>query len=489
MNAVSGQSSPWRMRLWGMLAIFALLVMETAAYSLWYQALFLNNALPWGDIFAVLGGFLLGSYLLARVVAAARWRLIIRQAVFFAWILAAMYGSLKLLLFPSTGISLIDLVELPVLFIFRVDVGAAAFFHLVCIILLAWRGVSLARSPLTLNLVQFSFQLGLVTILLYGMFYSFLYPIQATIGLYTYLFFGLIAMSMTRINSLSENRGGRIPRFGLNWLASILFAGLVVVGLAILIGLLAQEWVLDALATVFLIFFAILTALTLLLLSPLLLVLAQIAPRLADLIAQLLNRLKEIGLNQQLEKLLQVMNAGLIKIIPFVLAGRGLILAGGLVLLVLCVLLALQLRKLRIQLIQEEESEPVETVNAGSLLRKLLRRLLWDARNLRARSPAQVLAAARIRQIYQQLMLLSQKLGAPRPASLTPLEFLPRLEDLFPAEADGLRLITGAYMSVRYGEYPETRQEVDRVQAAWNQVRSRGRALMALNRKTKGQSS
>jgi hypothetical protein len=90
---------------------------------------------------------------------------------------------------------------------------------------------------------------------------------------------------------------------------------------------------------------------------------------------------------------------------------------------------------------------------------------VWRLRNAR-----QVLAAARIRRIYAHLMLLCERLDQPRPASRTPLEFLPNLEALFPGFKGELNTITEAYLRVRYGDLPELSEEVEAVELAWQNV-------------------
>ena len=94
-----------------------------------------------------------------------------------------------------------------------------------------------------------------------------------------------------------------------------------------------------------------------------------------------------------------------------------------------------------------------------------------------------LLAAARIRRIYAQLMEMSERLGDPRPVAQTPLEFLPTLEDAFPGRGIDLEDITRAYLRVRYGELPETRQEVDQVEEAWERVRVQGLEQLNNNKK------
>jgi hypothetical protein len=85
------------------------------------------------------------------------------------------------------------------------------------------------------------------------------------------------------------------------------------------------------------------------------------------------------------------------------------------------------------------------------------------------------LAAAKIRRIYARLMELASKLGEPRPPAYTPLEFLPILENLIPEGKADIQVITDAYLRVRYGELPETNQEINRVEEAWEQVNALGK--------------
>ena len=87
-------------------------------------------------------------------------------------------------------------------------------------------------------------------------------------------------------------------------------------------------------------------------------------------------------------------------------------------------------------------------------------------------------AAARIRQIYAELMELSDQLEHPRADSETPLEFMPKLNLLFPQLLPEIFTITDAYNNVRYGLLPETRQEVVNVESAWTRIHQAGRILL-----------
>lgn len=75
-----------------------------------------------------------------------------------------------------------------------------------------------------------------------------------------------------------------------------------------------------------------------------------------------------------------------------------------------------------------------------------------------------------IRRAYQQLCAAAAAAGQPRADSETPYEYLPRLSDLWPDNQADLRLITEAYVKIRYGTLPETRTELEEILAAWRRV-------------------
>lgn len=96
------------------------------------------------------------------------------------------------------------------------------------------------------------------------------------------------------------------------------------------------------------------------------------------------------------------------------------------------------------------------------------------------------LAAAKIRRIYARLMELTSKLGKSRPPAHTPLEYLSVLEELFPNGKDEVNTITRAYLRIRYGELPETVEEVREVESAWEHIRAMGKDRIATMSKKKG---
>ncbi len=104
--------------------------------------------------------------------------------------------------------------------------------------------------------------------------------------------------------------------------------------------------------------------------------------------------------------------------------------------------------------------------------------LLPSFRKKRRATAKNLLAAARIRFVYSQLMDLCDRLGKPRPRAITPLEFLPRMDALFPLNHNELQIITNAYIKIRYGELPETDRDVDEVLEAWKTVNDLGKQML-----------
>ncbi|MBM3121132.1 MAG: DUF4129 domain-containing protein [Chloroflexi bacterium] len=87
--------------------------------------------------------------------------------------------------------------------------------------------------------------------------------------------------------------------------------------------------------------------------------------------------------------------------------------------------------------------------------------------------------ALMVRRVYAQLLEWAAREGRPRRPAETPLEFGAALARWRPALQPDLERITQAYLQVRYGERPESREMMDGVLAGWERVR-RSRAASLL---------
>jgi len=169
-------------------------------------------------------------------------------------------------------------------------------------------------------------------------------------------------------------------------------------------------------------------------------------------------------------------NIGLLKLLSWLPNLRPMVLLGivsGLTIIVL-ILIGLRLRIVNRRDISADERDWV--LNRVELLRMLrkaiesrLRQFTEGMANLR--QGRRIWAAARVRRIYCKMMDMASEFEHPRMGAETPLEFIETLEKLFPFIRAEVLVITQAYHRVRYGEFPETRFEVEEVEGAWESVK------------------
>jgi len=153
--------------------------------------------------------------------------------------------------------------------------------------------------------------------------------------------------------------------------------------------------------------------------------------------------------------------------------------AFGVIAVVLIVLLmvGLSVRKLRVRARRrDEDHESVwEEVNLRHSLRDLLndgRRRLGEIADSLSRSRlGQIFAALTIRRIYAHLGALAAEMGHPRALHETPYEYRSTLEQIFPDNHADVDQITKAYVDVHYGEVPDQLADLEKIRAAWNNLR------------------
>jgi hypothetical protein len=471
---------------WAELAASAVLIMNLCWTVPWLQ-LFAGTGIssPSWLLYLVMGIILSVVYILGRLGRGLYLKTNI-QTVLAAFL--AIVGILLaiLVLMPSSGAD---------------EIGAALnrnairgwrdatavipgqFLIALTVLLVWWRGLSLSRQHIGPFLVQRNFRLGIAILSVFGVLIARTSGGVQPLWVYTlFLFSGLLALGAARIAILEVFKGAEPTPFNRRWLSGVTLGILSVLGTALLIALVLMGqmdrlagWLQDA------IYF-----LGLVLLSPLIL--------LASLLSMLWGRLASAAPtvpppsitpmaepespyipSGQITTLINQGSADLVEAFKFVLIWGSVFLA--------ILLLIILVRRLLVTNLQDNEHRQDQLSayeRLGDLPALLRASLLGDARQAveglskRLNRGERVMAAARIRRIYSQLLDLSKDLGALRPASKTPLEFLNVLEMVFPGLSEDLRIITDAYIRVRYGEYPETQQQVDAVEKAWLRVRAFG---------------
>ncbi len=474
-----------QIRYWRELSILALMVMELAWIVPWYRSLTpATYAISMWRVFFVLFGILIAAHLATRVTNFLDLKLNVRRGVSIILIVVSVFIALGLLLPESGSQSFGGIINQP--FNAFSDVRGLIpdeFLVTLVVLLVYWRGIALATKYIDPMSVRGNFYLGL------GMYTAFIFVntivTGETPGAMLYLFFvaGLIALGSARIYSITQLRGGASNPFDLRWFFGIFVTTLVIVGLAGFFAWLFSDRtsIMGAISTVAMGIFGVLM---LVLISPAIFIIERLAnavPNSSGAIENMINILEDLGNTFRgiADNMLNSLN------IPGLQNWMQLlkpVLLWGFVIGVLVAILFTISRWIfeERKTIQDERESIVESGDLIGLLSRAIRRRLDEfGQSLRGRtnlrSGQKWLAAAKIRRIYTQLMDLSSRLGETRPPAYTPLEFLPNLERLLPEGAADVRTITEAYLRIRYGELPETNQEISQVELSWERVKALGK--------------
>jgi hypothetical protein len=465
-----GQLRPWRE-----LALLTQIGMELCWIALWYSNLTqINQPVPIWQAYLVLGGLLLASHALARLLRLETRLLPLRRLVDLVGLVLGCWIGLELLLYLPQWVG-------PAAIAGRV---AAAFaeknsippeFWVLLVCLLVWyRGIATARMLVSAERTLASFGLGILMLALYGATLAFL-PVGSVFAvLYAFLTLGLISLSAARIYQTGRRRGGRLPGFNRTWLVGITATAALVVGIGIIPASLLPDGVAQFVIRYLVIGVGFLAALAILVLTPVVILLLFAIQRLAPYFSHIFDFLQLTQLFRMLRSLTPSNN--LDNLIGQVTTAKPATLWGILAVVVILILAGLSW-KTRVERSAKQEAGKL-TLSTPDLLRLLgaflMGRMRRAAHRFRGRrwmgSAGQLLAAARVRWIYARLLRLCARLGNPRPPASTPLEFLSKMEELLPEHTSALEEITQAYVRVRYGEAPETAPEIERLQAHWNAI-------------------
>lgn len=473
-------------RPWREVTILALIVMELCWIVPWFRSFTpVTHAVSSARAFLILGSMLLSVHLLARWTNYAYLRMDYRRAALVVMFFVSFIVGLRTLLYGHESVSLGELINRPLrAFTDWSGVIPTEFLILLFVFLVCRRGISLAQASIGPLLVKRNFQLGII------MFVAFVFLNTLATGetpgflLYLFTFAGLIAMAASRIHVLSKLRGGGQSPFDRRWFLGIFLSTLVVVALAAWIAGFAS-FRLVFLERIFGLLFQVFAFLITILITPIIYLLFLLVSRFqfpSDVALRLLSALEQLRttLMQIAERLAFRLN-----FLGWLAHLKPLLLWSVAIVLVLLVMASLTRWWIKEQAKDADERQSL--LDGGNLLRLLGRSLrnglLQIGQGLaeltRLRYGQRLLAAARIRRIYAELMDLSEALNAPRAEAQTPLEFLPILIGLFPGLEMELNTITQAYLRVRYGELPETREEVVEVETAWNHVSALGKERLS----------
>jgi len=474
MPAISQAQAKEGPNIWKEIGAPAILLAELCWFSGWYLTIYAKRAVPWISL-AFLTVAILISYVLMRLLLASRIKASLRQALFLVWLLLILPFSLRLSLFSGVEISASNLLILPFKSLFSAAAFQSEFWHLLIFTFMIWRGANLASMPIDQADTQQSFWFGLTMLaLLVGINYS--NPVVNTlVPAFGFLVFILIALIASRLVEFAYARGGRLPPFTWRWMGNYIVLALGAALVAVMLGWLlitpAKFIVSQGLFVVLLVI--ILAAVVVA--APVFLVLWLLTPWLTKIYEQGWVEMAKIQVPETAPIFEEGELAQVVESAPNWLI-TALIIAGILLIIGIVVAILILLRKrqdmMGLQLDEDMETVPSRWLRWLPILRRRGNRPMAKT--------ARLLAAARIRRMYADLMTISTRLGKPRPAAQTPLEYLPILASLFPQQANELDNLTRAYLKVRYGELPESHEELELLEGQWRILRQEAERLLLI---------
>lgn len=356
----------------------------------------------------------------------------------------------------------------------------ASLSIVVGIAFLWWRGLRLAQKPFSLLDVSLGFQIGVLAFALFVLMGSSQARQDINPVIIAFFFCQLLAIGLTRVETIGSQPGGRRSPFG-GWWAAVLTAsaGSVVIIASLIVALVlgvGPEQILRWLAPVL--------AIVMIPISILALPLIALAGMLLEWLINVI-QLRQLEWLQMLEGMQQATPEPPPEATPSAAAqalsqvlgyGKGLAVLVVLALIVAAVVWRVgrsQARRLA-RLEEEHESSWSSRSWAERLRRRLGERLkrIGAAANLLARFGAGGLfTALSIRRMYAQLQQLAAKRGYPRQPSETPYEYLDVLYECLPGSQADVQQLTEAYVGVHYGELPERPDELAALREAWERIR------------------
>ena len=459
------------LKWWPQVAVFLLVIVELCWILPWFRMVMqVTTAAPVWESALVLGGIMLAAYGLGYAMEVLRLTKNIQLVGFGILLVGGVLLAENLLLIKPAVNGVNSLANL--------DPGAVLVLFFV--IWMWWRGLSLSQDILRPSIAWRRFELGLLVFMAYLFIASQVSFYRPGFGVFVlFLFSGLMAVVFARVSYVGIRKGASKNPFDLRWMLSVSGILGTTVALAALVGgLLTGQYklFLDFLAEAikFLIAaFIFILGLPGLLASYLL---SPFMPWFREIMSRPLPTANPETLTGYPYPMFQVeQEMGPLPVSIQTLCFWGLI-------LLLVIVLVARIRRTLAARAGAEPHEPELLLKRGEA-REIIRKSLQDALiGLAGRfRPAQrIMAAARIRRIYGELMDLCKQLNSPRPESSTPFEFLPEMGKLFTGQTENLSLLTQAYVRVRYGQYPESQAEIEAVEGAWQHIQAEGLRLKRL---------
>ena len=349
-----------------------------------------------------------------------------------------------------------------------------------------WRGMLLVNQELDVSRFGVRFRNGGLIIAPLALLLA-AYRLEWSVLSYLllFLFAGLTAVVLTRIEQAERDQAATLDSINVRWFVTIMGGGFSLILAAILLALLISgesgNQIGGFLGPIWLGFqflFSSILLLVIFLLSPLLPLIEAGANRFMEFLRQLFgwffteretpNQEPPADPAQQInelinELLLEAQQEGYRALLDWKLVLLGLMF---LTIIVVAVLLMRNYRRNKNRAADGRFDKSV-----GGFLARIQHNRQKRAKARQSALKIDWRAALTIRRIYKQMVYFANEQGYGRDNNETPYEFLTRLHALWPAQKEQTKLITHAFVKIRYGELPESLEELNQIKQAWTQLK------------------
>lgn len=477
-----------RLRPWREISAVSLLLMDLSWLVAWQDSLFRSEGQAnQGELFLLYGAIVLSSYWVSKLMSWLSLNDRSRRVVLAVLLLGSYVLLLSRVFHTDRNRSLSAMLSgLLATFQEPASLLPPELALLILTGVLVVRSASLATDWIGVSIIRRRFRFGTSLLLVLGILTAFVPEARITGAVFVFLLLSFTALGTARLSTSTIQRGGLRQAFRLKRLLIVTGSAVLIAGLVYSLGALATENLAQATSSLFLFSARLILTVLLLLMTPVVLIVGLVISRLGSGILQppIIEAIElELAfIIDTLVKFIRTISTTAMELslrLPDISWLYPYLLWTLVTVLILSIIRGLDWRVRG----QSRENDDRSVDQFSRMERTSLRswvRSVFEARLgqladrvMGFRHPG-LLGAYRIRRIYSHLMRLCEQLDSPRPDTVTPLEFRSELELLFPGEQAEVNTITHAYNRVRYGELPETAEEIRAVERAWRAVRLRG---------------
>jgi hypothetical protein len=404
---------------------------------------------------------------------------VISTVLIMRFLLYSSYGWWDLGWLGKAGEALLTFYSLPP------EVGVSAL-----VLFLWWRGVSIGQRNVTFQGVAFSFRLGVLLLVFSVPLLSILAAYDSTapvlspveVFILPFFFFSLLAVALARVEEVNRAKGGVGAPFNFTWLAILLGS---IAAVLVTAWLISRVYSIEGFSQVFRWLRPVFNPLVRVVEYILILLFKLLTPFLEWLARVLQGAFETFAQNIEGIEIPQPLPPENLRSAEPIKPPRLLVdalryVCLGLIGAVILVGLALGLRR-RLER-QRRGDETRESLWSSAVFADGMSNSLrdgWDrlkdiAGLVGRFGPGMRLyAAVSIRKIYANMARLAERQGFPRQPAQTPYEYLPALDLVFPDCQAEVTAITEAYVSVHYGEVPESLRDLQHIRECWEQIQER----------------